>query len=116
MQEYYSREWRKEGTRDRRDRERYREDKELLSTCLAALASLAVRNEYCQQVVDIGGLRHIQDLLVGHTDQAELVRGCLILTKVLAGNDRVKEEVGKTGGIPLILSAFIKHIDRSESS
>ena len=27
VQEYYSREWRKEGTRDRRDRERYREEK-----------------------------------------------------------------------------------------
>ena len=37
-----------------------------LEACLAAIRSLAVRNEYCQEVVDEGGLGHLRSILVDY--------------------------------------------------
>jgi len=91
---------------------KFNSDLEVLNLCLAALASLAVRNEYCQEVVDEGGLMFLHDILVKHTGEAELVTRTLKLMKVLAGNDKVKDDVGKAGGIPLVVAAINKHITR----
>jgi len=85
---------------------------DVLNLCLAALASLSVRNEYCQEVVDAGGLMFVHDILVKHTEEAELVTKTLRLIKVLAGNDKVKDDCGKAGGIPLVMAAMDKHITR----
>jgi len=85
---------------------------EILNICLAALSNLSVRNEYCQEVVDEGGLQFLHDILVNHTDEAELVTRTLTLMKVLAGNDKVKLDIGRSGGIPLIIGAMNKHITR----
>ena len=38
-----------------------------LEACLAAIRSLAVRNEYCQEVVDEGGLGHLRSILVDYS-------------------------------------------------
>jgi len=91
---------------------KFNSELEVLNMCLAALASLAVRNEYCQEVVDEGGLMFLHDILVKHTEEAELVTRTLKLMKVLAGNDKVKDDVGKAGGIPLVVAAINKHITR----
>lgn len=91
---------------------RFSSELDVLNLCLAALAALSVRNEYCQEVVDKGGLQFIHDILVKHTEEAELITRTLTLIKVLAGNDKVKDEVGKSGGIPLIVVAINKHITR----
>jgi len=91
---------------------KFSSDLEVLNLCLAALASLAVRNEYCQEVVDEGGLMFLHDILVNHTEEAELVTRTLKLIKVLAGNDKVKDDVGKAGGIPLVIAAINKHITK----
>lgn len=91
---------------------KFSSDLEVLNVCLAALASLSVRNEYCQEVVDKGGLQFLHDILVKHTEEAELVTRSLTLIKVLAGNDKVKDDVGKYGGIPLVVAAINKHITR----
>lgn len=85
---------------------------DVLNICLSALANLAVRNEYCEEVVDEGGLIFLHDILVNNTEKAELVTRTLTLIKVLAGNDKVKGDVGKAGGIPLILAALDKHITK----
>eukprot|EP00092_Neocalanus_flemingeri_P024121 GFUD01026167.1.p1 GENE.GFUD01026167.1~~GFUD01026167.1.p1 ORF type:complete len:463 (-),score=148.37 GFUD01026167.1:170-1558(-) len=85
-------------------------DLEVLNLCLAALASLSVRNEYCQEVVDEGGLQFLHDILIKHTEEVALVTRSLTLLKVLAGNDRVKGDVGKSGGIPLVVAAVNKHM------
>ena len=55
------------------------------------LGALSVRNEYCQEVVDNGGLQFLHDILVKNTGEAELIT---LIIKVLAGNDKVKDEVG----------------------
>eukprot|EP00088_Acartia_fossae_P031800 TRINITY_DN3260_c0_g1_i1.p1 TRINITY_DN3260_c0_g1~~TRINITY_DN3260_c0_g1_i1.p1 ORF type:complete len:461 (-),score=117.10 TRINITY_DN3260_c0_g1_i1:475-1827(-) len=89
---------------------KFAQDEEILCLTLSALASLSVRNEYCQQVVDEGGLQFIHDILLNHRSRVELVTRCLVLIKVLAGNDTVKSEVAKGGGIPLILAAIEQHV------
>jgi len=89
---------------------KFSSDLEVLNPCLAALASLSVRNEYCQEVVDEGGLKFLHDILIKHTEEVELVTRSLTLMKVLAGNDKVKSDVGKSGGIPLVVAAVNKHI------
>ena len=52
--------------------EKHQSNVKTLEACLAAIRSLAVRNEYCQEVVDEGGLKHVQTILhtypqVGHS-------------------------------------------------
>lgn len=89
---------------------RHSGDKEVLNMMLLALASLAVRNEYCQQIVDEGGLKFIHRILLNNRTHCDLVTRSLILIKVLAGNDQVKDEVGKIGGLPLILAATQQHL------
>jgi len=89
---------------------KFSEDEELLCLALSTLASLSVRNEYCQEVVDEGGLQFIHDILMNHRSKLDLVTRCLVLLKVLAGNDKVKSDVAKGGGIPLVLAAIEEHI------
>ena len=62
---------------------------EVLNLCLAAFASL-----------------FLQDILVEHTGEAELVTRTLNLIKVLAGRDKVKDDVAKAGGIPLVMAVI----------
>jgi len=90
----------------------YKTDHDILHLCLAALASLAVRNEYCQEVVDEGGLQFLHDILLNHVVHQELVTRSLVLLKTLAGNDKVKSDISKSGGIPLILAAVRQHLAR----
>lgn len=88
----------------------HNQDEDLLCLALSTLASLAVRNEYCQEVVDGGALRFIHDILLNHRDKGDLVTRSLVLIKVLAGNDKVKSEIGKGGGIQLIMASIEDHI------
>jgi len=93
----------------------YANDEELLCIALSALSCLSVRNEYCQEVFDEGGLRFIHDILLNHRSKVDLVTRCLNLVKVLAGNDKVKSEVAKGGGIPLILAVIEDHSMKSST-
>ena len=43
--------------------ERFQSNLKALEYCLSAIKSLAVRNEYCQEVVDEGGLNFIKTIL-----------------------------------------------------
>jgi len=89
---------------------KHSEDEELLCLSLSTLASLSVRNEYCQEVVDGGALRFIHDILMNHRKKVDLVTRSLVLIKVLAGNDKVKSEIGKGGGIQLMMAAIEDHM------
>jgi len=88
-------------------------DHQVLHLCLAALTNLSVRNEYCQEVVDEGGLQFIHDILLNHTSFPELVTRSLLLLKTLAGNDKVKSDISKSGGVPLIMAAIREHLSKS---
>lgn len=83
--------------------------------CLLALASLALRNEYCQQVVDEGGLQVVLDILSQEASEPEVVTRALVLLKVLSGNDKVKAEVGRAGGIFLITGSITKYLKRAST-
>ena len=68
-----------------------------------------MRNEFCQKIVDCGGLQFVVDVLVKYYDDRELIESSFFLIKALAGNDDVKREVGKGNGIPLITAALDRH-------
>jgi len=89
---------------------------ECLYLVLGALSALSVRNEYCQQVVDNQGLAFLIKALAENRQEAELVTRVLVLIKALAGNDKVKEDVGKSGGLPLILAAAQHHVLKAPPS
>ena len=77
---------------------------------LSCLSSLTVRNEYCQAVVDDGGLKCMLDLLVNPDQNKNVVKEALRLIKTLAGNDNVKKDIQNSQGISIIINAMTKHI------
>lgn len=72
---------------------------------MITLAALIVRNEFCQEVEDAGGLKFIQDIMIDYPDSEKLNWQALKLLKALAGNDNVKSHIVTSGCAPLIVSA-----------
>lgn len=85
----------------------------LLSELCATLARLAVRNEFCQEICDLGGLKLIMTLLADSYEKPELVRQVLIAIQAVAGNDDVKDAVVDSGGVQLIVIAMNRHMNNS---
>ncbi|KAG8040585.1 hypothetical protein G9C98_002581 [Cotesia typhae] len=81
---------------------------------MVTLASLVVRNEYCQDVEDAGGLTLILNIMINHPDTEKLNRRALKLLSALAGNDNVENHIVTCGSCPLIVSA-ISRFKGSES-
>ncbi|XP_046751880.1 armadillo repeat-containing protein 6 homolog [Diprion similis] len=86
--------------------QRFQNDKSVVGDLMLTLASLIVRNEFCQTVHDAGGLKFILDVMVDYPDAEKLNRQALKLLKALAGNDDVKAHIVTSGGVPLIVSAI----------
>jgi len=85
-----------------------------LEACLSGIRALAVRNEYCQEVVDEGGLKHVQTILINYPQEADVVMKCLQVIKALAGNDKVKTDAGREFGIlPLVVTSMDRHVTRA---
>ncbi|XP_059915421.1 armadillo repeat-containing protein 6 [Gadus macrocephalus] len=82
----------------------------VLSELCATLSRLAVRNEYCQDICDLGGLKFMMTLLVDSYESQELVRQVFCALKAIAGNDDVKDAVVNAGGVPLIVIAMNRHM------
>ncbi|TWW72626.1 armadillo repeat-containing protein 6 [Takifugu flavidus] len=89
------------------------EDTSVLSELCATLSRLAVRNEFCQDICDLGGLKFIITLLADSYESAELVRQILSAIRAVAGNDDVKDAVVNAGGVPLIVIAMNRHTTSS---
>ncbi|XP_016897676.1 armadillo repeat-containing protein 6 [Cynoglossus semilaevis] len=85
----------------------------VLSELCATLARLAVRNEFCQDICDLGGLKFMVTLLSESYETAELVRQVLNAIRAVAGNDDVKDAVVNAGGVQLIVIAMNRHISNS---
>ncbi|XP_051943188.1 armadillo repeat-containing protein 6 isoform X1 [Hippocampus zosterae] len=85
----------------------------VLSELCATLSRLAVRNEFCQDICDLGGLKLIMTLLADSYESAELVRQVLSAIRAVAGNDDVKDAVVKAGGVQLIVIAMNRHVATS---
>ena len=64
--------------------ETHQSDIKTLEYCLAAIRALTVRNEYCQEVVDEGGLTHVRSMMVTFPQEQELITRCLQVIKVMA--------------------------------
>lgn len=73
---------------------------------MLTLATLLVRNEFCQEVEDAGGLTYILDVIINHPDTERLNCQALKLLKALAGNDNVKAHIITSGSAPLIISTL----------
>ncbi|XP_047445416.1 armadillo repeat-containing protein 6 [Mugil cephalus] len=85
----------------------------VLSELCATLSRLAVRNEFCQDICDLGGLKLMMTLLADSYESADLVRQVLSALRAVAGNDDVKDAVVTAGGVQLIVIAMNKHMGNS---
>lgn len=90
---------------------KFKSDQDLISDLLLTIASLTVRNEFCQVVEEAGGLKFIMDSMVEFPDSIKLLREACKLLKALAGNDSVKLHIIQNGAAPLIESSLNRHKD-----
>lgn len=89
------------------------DDTSVLSELCATLSRLAVRNEFCQDICDLGGLKLMMTLLADSYESPELVRQVLSALRAIAGNDDVKDAVVNAGGVQLIVIAMNRHMSNS---
>lgn len=90
------------------------ENTSVLSELCATLSRLAVRNEFCQDIVDLGGLKFMITLLADSLDCQELVKQVLSALKAIAGNDDVKDAIVNAGGAELIVMAMNRHMANAQ--
>ncbi|KAL0966444.1 hypothetical protein UPYG_G00295380 [Umbra pygmaea] len=86
----------------------------VLSVLCATLCSLAVRNEFCQDICDLGGLKFMMTLLADSYESHELTRQVLSTLKAIAGNDDVKDAITSAGGVQLIVIAMNRHTGNAQ--
>ncbi|XP_026111785.1 armadillo repeat-containing protein 6-like [Carassius auratus] len=86
----------------------------VLSELCGTLSRLAVRDEFCQDIVDLGGLRFMITLLADSLDRPELVKQVLGALKAIAGNDDVKDAIVNGGGAELIVMAMNRHMTNAQ--
>lgn len=87
----------------------FKDNPDLVAELMLTIASLTVRNEYCQTIADAGGLTHLMDAMVEFQDSTKVIRESLKLLKALAGNDAVKVDIIKRGAAPIIESSLNRH-------
>ncbi|XP_078280368.1 armadillo repeat-containing protein 6 [Rhinoraja longicauda] len=88
----------------------FAENPTVLRELCSTLSKLAVRNEFCQEIVDLGGLNFMVALLADCIDHRELVKQVLGALRAIAGNDEVKDAIVNTGGTDLIVLAMNRHM------
>ncbi|XP_048198571.1 armadillo repeat-containing protein 6 isoform X2 [Perognathus longimembris pacificus] len=82
----------------------------ILSELCSTLSRLVVRNEFCQEVVDLGGLDMLVTLLASCSDHQDLVKQVLGTLRAIAGNDDVKDAIVRAGGPECIMAAMTRHL------
>ncbi|KAF6305774.1 armadillo repeat containing 6 [Rhinolophus ferrumequinum] len=82
----------------------------VLSELCSTLSRLAVRNEFCQEVVDLGGLGVLVALLANCSNHQDLVKQVLSALRAIAGNDDVKDAIVRAGGTESIVAAMTRHL------
>ncbi|PIK39067.1 putative armadillo repeat-containing protein 6-like [Apostichopus japonicus] len=85
-------------------------DQSIVGGVMATLGCLAVRNEFCQKIVDLGGLKYVSSAMSEHMSNQLMMKQIISMTKAIAGNDNVKVAIVSVGGVPLILQALQTHI------
>ncbi|NWV72092.1 ARMC6 protein, partial [Malurus elegans] len=82
----------------------------VLSELCATLSRLSVRNEFCQEIVDLGGLNFMVTLLADCMEHPDVVKQVLSAIRAVAGNDDVKDAIVDAGGTELIVLAISQHL------
>ncbi|XP_063259535.1 armadillo repeat-containing protein 6 isoform X3 [Prinia subflava] len=82
----------------------------VLSELCATLSRLCVRNEFCQDIVDLGGLNFLVTLLGDCREHPDVVRQVLGTIRAVAGNDNVKDALVDAGATELIVVAISQHL------
>uniref|UniRef100_A0A182QXK2 Armadillo repeat-containing protein 6 homolog n=1 Tax=Anopheles farauti TaxID=69004 RepID=A0A182QXK2_9DIPT len=90
---------------------KFKTDADTISDLMLTIASLTVRNEFCQTVEEAGGLKFILDAMVEFPESIKIIREACKLLKALAGNDTVKQNIIQCGAAPLLESALNRHKD-----
>lgn len=75
---------------------------------MLTIASITVRNEFCQAVEEAKGLQYIMDAMVQYPESVKVNREAFKLFKALAGNDTVKVQIIQSGAAIIIASALNK--------
>lgn len=87
----------------------YTDDIGVQGELFSTLGKLVVRNEFCKQVMDLGGLQLILSSFQTNLAHKGIVRQALDVLTALAGNDEIKIAIVKEGGIELVLSGMTQH-------
>ncbi|XP_010119272.1 PREDICTED: armadillo repeat-containing protein 6 isoform X1 [Chlamydotis macqueenii] len=100
----------------------FTDNSSVLSELCATLSRLSVRNEFCQEIVDLGGLNLMVSLLADCVDHpvsgtqrtgsgaSDVVKQVLSAIRAVAGNDDVKDAIVSAGGTDLIVLAVSRHL------
>lgn len=88
----------------------FTDNRVVLSELCSTVSRLCVRNEFCQDVVDLGGLNFMLALMADCIDHQELVKQVLSAIRAVAGNDDVKDAIVNSGGTDLIILAMTRHL------
>ncbi|NXO29211.1 ARMC6 protein, partial [Cisticola juncidis] len=86
----------------------------VLSELCATLSRLSVRNEFCQDIVDLGGLDLMVTLLAECMEHPDVVRQALGAIRAIAGNDDVKDAIVAAGATELIVLALSQHLGNAQ--
>ena len=74
------------------------------------LAKLAVRNEFCQEICDKGGLKFVLKCIdEKHLKNMQLLKSALSLLRSICNNDQVKYEATKSNAIELLKEVLLKY-------
>lgn len=83
---------------------------ETLANIMLTLSKLAVRNEFCQEIQDKGGLKFVlQCIEEKHLKNLSLIKSSLSLLKSICNNDQVKMNATKANAIQLLRSVLDKY-------
>uniref|UniRef100_A0A8V5GYE1 Uncharacterized protein n=1 Tax=Melopsittacus undulatus TaxID=13146 RepID=A0A8V5GYE1_MELUD len=85
----------------------FTDNSSVLSELCATLSRLSVRNEFCQEIVDLGGLNFMMSLLADCIDHPDVVKQVLSAIRAVAGNDDVKDAIVNAGATDLIVLAIM---------
>jgi hypothetical protein len=90
-------------------------NEETLGNLMLTLSKLAVRNEYCQEICDKGGLKFVLKCIEEkHLRNQVLLKSALSLLKSICNNDQVKYEATKSNAIDLIKGVVQKYNNNSQ--
>ncbi|XP_065334736.1 armadillo repeat-containing protein 6 homolog [Cloeon dipterum] len=87
----------------------HKSDIETVNELLQTLGALVVREEFCREVEEAGGLTFLLEMMVTYMDDEKINRQAIKLLKALAGSDAVKVKIVQAEAIPLLISAISRH-------